>query len=536
VAGPTGATGATGSTGPAGPGLPAGGTAGQIIIKNSTTDYDTYWSDNIALNVETYVKNGSGVTINKGEVVYVSGSDGTNIVVDKARADSDATSATVLGFAKTTTVANGFMYVVSSGNLTGTGGAPLNTSTASAGDSIWLSPTTAGAVIYGNANKPVAPYHSVYLGVVTRINSNTGEYFASINNGYELDELHNVLITGPAAHNNLIYDSASSIWKNQRGPAIVQTTTGDTGATSYAKIYTGDATPASPTAGDLWIDSTYGSGTSNILRWRKVASGGETTISGTDANGTSLVYTPGYEELYINGVLQYRGSDYVATTGTTITGLTALVVNDTVEVVAPSAAQFGDYYTQSQADAKYVNKTVGGMSLIVPTGAAVSSGSYTLSANGNVTFTGANSISLNGCFTSAYDNYQAVINVRSMTASPIYLRYRSGGADNNLANYSHTWGYTIGANTITSDRVTSAGIYSIVLPNTGQGAIKGTMNFYDPQAAYNSVYTHSLTAEIGTIIEWGAGAYNGSTSFDGFSIIGSNMTGTIRIYGYNNGA
>lgn len=41
--GPAGATGATGATGPAGPGVPTGGTTGQVLKKNSATDYDTVW-------------------------------------------------------------------------------------------------------------------------------------------------------------------------------------------------------------------------------------------------------------------------------------------------------------------------------------------------------------------------------------------------------------------------------------------------------------------------------------------------------------
>lgn len=132
---------------------------------------------------------------------------------------------------------------------------------------------------------------------------------------------------------------------------IVTTTSGDVSPPVYAKVYTGDTAPAVPVTGDIWIDSTYGSGTSNILRWRKIAGGGETSLSGVDTSGLTLVYTPGYEQLYINGVLQYRGSDYVATTGTTITGITALAVSDTIEVVAPSALQVGDYYTQAQVAA-----------------------------------------------------------------------------------------------------------------------------------------------------------------------------------------
>lgn len=45
IQGPTGATGATGATGPAGPGVAAGGTAGQVLVKASATDYDAQWSD-----------------------------------------------------------------------------------------------------------------------------------------------------------------------------------------------------------------------------------------------------------------------------------------------------------------------------------------------------------------------------------------------------------------------------------------------------------------------------------------------------------
>jgi hypothetical protein len=39
-----GATGATGATGPAGPGVPTGGTSGQILAKNSASDFDTGWT------------------------------------------------------------------------------------------------------------------------------------------------------------------------------------------------------------------------------------------------------------------------------------------------------------------------------------------------------------------------------------------------------------------------------------------------------------------------------------------------------------
>jgi hypothetical protein len=117
--------------------------------------------------------------------------------------------------------------------------------------------------------------------------------------------------------------------------------------------------PSSPATGDIWIDSddeAPGITSSLNYRWRRIASGGETSLSGNDSSGLPLAYNPGYEQLYINGVLQYRGSDYVATTGNTITGLTALVANDTIEVLSFVTAPIGDAYTQAAADGKFANK------------------------------------------------------------------------------------------------------------------------------------------------------------------------------------
>jgi hypothetical protein len=69
-----------------------------------------------------------------------------------------------------------------------------------------------------------------------------------------------------------------------------------------------------------------------IVQWKKTMSGGETSLSGNDDNSVSLTYSVNREMLFINGVLQVRGSDYTATNGTTITGLSALALNDVVNI------------------------------------------------------------------------------------------------------------------------------------------------------------------------------------------------------------
>jgi hypothetical protein len=77
---------------------------------------------------------------------------------------------------------------------------------------VWLG--VDGGKLYGLASKPVAPAHLVYLGVVTRSNTNTGEIFVHIQNGFEMEELHNVKITNPQDGQVLKYQSSTGLWIN----------------------------------------------------------------------------------------------------------------------------------------------------------------------------------------------------------------------------------------------------------------------------------------------------------------------------------
>jgi hypothetical protein len=151
------------------------------------------------------------------------------------------------------------------------------------------------------------------------------------------------------------FDTDTKTVQVHDGDAWVNSTVRATDGAIGGRVFTGDTAPTGPVAGDLWVDSTGFNSQSNILRWRETAVGGETSLSGLDDLGTTLSYIPGYELVHINGVLQIRGQDYVATTGTTITGLTALAASDVVDIIAHSNMVYGDYYTQSQADARYPN-------------------------------------------------------------------------------------------------------------------------------------------------------------------------------------
>jgi len=103
-----------------------------------------------------------------------------------------------------------------------------------------------------------------------------------------------------------------------------------------------------------WTGSAWGSISSSaeIYRYKFIAAGGETSVSGADASSQTLAYIAGKEQVYLNGVLLVRGTDYTATNGTSITALSALVVNDVLEVITFTALSVVTDIPQSVVDAK----------------------------------------------------------------------------------------------------------------------------------------------------------------------------------------
>lgn len=215
--GPVGPPGPAGTNGVDGIGIPEGGLGGQILAKIDDVSYNAEWIDNWSTysgytNVLKHeVK--AGVALTKGQAVYVSSADGTNMIVSKASNSGEATSSKTLGLIENSVSLNGKTNVITEGLLAG-----LNTNGANAGDPVWLG--TNGSLIFGLANKPVAPAHLVFIGIVTRANSNNGEIFIRPQNGFEVNELHDVLIgtgySSTAANNDLLaFDTASGLWKNK---------------------------------------------------------------------------------------------------------------------------------------------------------------------------------------------------------------------------------------------------------------------------------------------------------------------------------
>jgi hypothetical protein len=148
------------------------------------------------------VKNAESVTISNGMVVYISGASGDRATVKIASYSNDTLSARTIGIAAEDIGPNGTGFVVTSGPKYN-----QDTSAFSAGSMLWL-----GA--YGNltTNRPQAPLHGVFVGVAEKINANAGVVFVKVQNGFELDELHDVNVSTPATNDLLIYNG--TVWTN----------------------------------------------------------------------------------------------------------------------------------------------------------------------------------------------------------------------------------------------------------------------------------------------------------------------------------
>jgi hypothetical protein len=190
------------------------------------------------------IRNNTGATLTKGTIVYISGATGNKPTVSKAIATGDSTSAQTFGFVQENIANNANGYVVVIGDLTG-----VDTSAFTEGDQLYLSSTTAGAF---TSTKQYAPNHLVYVGIVTRSHPTLGQIEVNIQNGYEMDELHNVAAQSPSNGDILQYVTSTGLWTKIAGTttnisegtnlyftdararaAISLTTTGTSGAATY---------------------------------------------------------------------------------------------------------------------------------------------------------------------------------------------------------------------------------------------------------------------------------------------------------------
>jgi hypothetical protein len=268
----------------------------------------------IGQTIDALVHNAEATTLNKGEVVYLFGAQGDKASVKRAFNLSDATSAKTFGVVAENIAsgANGLVRCV--GVLEG-----LNLGGFTAGDTVYLS-ATAGQF---TATKPVAPNHLVYVGIVERANAGNGRLYIRVQNGYELDEIHDVLITSPEAGATLVYDATAGLWKDAR-------LTGSGGVT----ITNGDASIGVSVSGAL-TSSGFTMSTARLLGRTTASSGAVEEISigsGLTLSGGTLAASGGGGSGTVTSVDVSGGTTGLTTSGGPVTGAGTITLAGTLAV------------------------------------------------------------------------------------------------------------------------------------------------------------------------------------------------------------
>lgn len=165
------------------------------------------------------------------------------------------------------------------------------------------------------------------------------------------------------------------------------------------------------------------------------------------------------------------------------------------------------------------------------------SGSASVDSKGVVTFSGTESISLNGIFTSTYDNYKVLGNLSlSNTTANLLMRYRDSGTDQSSAYYTGGMvAFTGGAGAFgTGTGATTQTSITLSLNLNNETAVSFSLDVMQPQIS-DTTPTFGFSKRRNSRIDIVNYNYYFGESYDGFTILPSagTITGNIQVYGYN---
>lgn len=171
------------------------------------------------------VHNNSGVTFTNAQVIRIVGSIGSRLTAALALANNELTSSTTFALVTESIINNKEGYATTSGLVR-----DIDTSMFLEGSLLYLSPAVPGGI---TATKPVAPNHIVQVGWCVRSHPTLGSIYVKVQNGYELDELHDVLIAAKQNNDIIKWDSTQNVWKNVNKVSFITSLPTTTKTLSY---------------------------------------------------------------------------------------------------------------------------------------------------------------------------------------------------------------------------------------------------------------------------------------------------------------
>ena len=341
----------------------------EILNKPNLSGYgdmfkSTYDTDNDGIvdkaeTVQIIVRNSTGSTLTKGQVVYLSGATGNRPNAVLSQANSEATSSKTIGIVVANIANNADGNVAVSGTLH-----DLATNSFADGDAVWLSATTAGAI---TATPPSEPNHTVFIGYIARAHPTQGRIVLAIQNGYELNALHGVSVPSPSDGQVLAYNSTSGLWENKT------LAKGDVGLGNVDN--TSDANKPVSTATQTALDLKKNKAEQRIFE----TTSNQTTSSTTRADVTELTVPLLAGKKYrieLFGMMQSAAVTtgcsvgfYLSTGTATINGIIRGLVSTTasanaidafISVVTTTAGATGSFFTTSGVGAINSPHALGG--------------------------------------------------------------------------------------------------------------------------------------------------------------------------------
>jgi hypothetical protein len=164
-------------------------------------------------SLSTAVFNNTGSTISKFSVVYINGGQGDQPTINLAIGDGESGSSKTYGITAEAISNMASGTVIVAGALTGVNTDQFNPTAPVGnvnGSGLWLSPSVSGGL---TLTKPSAPNHAVYVATIVRTHQNAGVVEVRVQNGFELQELHNVSVESVGSGQFLYYNGTSELWE-----------------------------------------------------------------------------------------------------------------------------------------------------------------------------------------------------------------------------------------------------------------------------------------------------------------------------------
>ena len=179
---------------------------------------------------------------------------------------------------------------------------------------------------------------------------------------------------------------------------------------------------------------------------------------------------------------------------------------------------------------------VGGLVPMPPTtvGKTGASSTATASANGQVTFTLCETLTLNGVFTSAYSNYRIVWAGLASANPSLQMRLVTAGTPASATDYNRQQ-LVVSSTTVSGLKETSQTSW-IICNNLNTVADNFSMDIFNPKATKETTFNIlSFTTTSGAYWQSVGGVHVLTTSYDGIQFIPStgNFSGNVTVYGYN---